>query len=98
MMEVEAAQDLHLLEAAIQEAEGAVTVIAEGAVTVIAVTVGSVIAIQTVIAAAMVGATTATLQIILAETDKFMTAMILAGVEEALDRILTVTGGTVMTK
>ena len=98
MMEVEEAQDPHLLEAAIQEAEGAVMVIAEGAVTVIAVTVGSVIAIQTVTAAAMVGATTATLQTIMAETDKFMTAMILAEVEEALDRILTVTGGTVMTK
>ena len=90
MMEVEAAQDLHLLAVAILEVE-------EGAVMVIAVTVDSVIAIQTVTVAATEVVMTTILPTIVA--DKFMTATTLTEEEEeAQGQILTAMGGTAMTK
>ena len=90
MMEVEAAQDLHLLVVAILEVE-------EGAVMVIAVTVDSVIAIQTVTVAATEVVMTTILPTIVA--DKFMTATTLTEEEEeAQGQILTAMGGTAMTK
>lgn len=89
MMEVEAAQDLHLLVVAILEVE-------EGAVTVIAVTVDSVIAIQTVTVAATEVVMTTTLPTVVA--DKFMTATTLTEEEEAQGQTLTAMGGTAMTK
>lgn len=88
MMEVEAAQGLYPLEAAIQEAEGVVTVIA--------VTVDSVIAIQTVTVAATEVVMTTILPTIVA--DKFMTATTLTEEEEAQGLIQTAMGGTAMTK
>ena len=88
-MEVEAAQDLHLLVVVILEVE-------EGAVTVIAVTVDSVIAIQTVTVAATEVVMTTILPTIVA--DKFMTATTLTEEEEAQGQILTAMGGTAMTK
>ena len=89
-MEVEAAQDLHLLVVAILEVE-------EGAVMVIAVTVDSVIAIQTVTVAATEVVMTTILPTIVA--DKFMTATTLTEEEEeAQGQILTAMGGTAMTK
>ena len=88
-MEVEAAQDLHLLAVAILEVE-------EGAVMVIAVTVDSVTAIQTVTVAVMEVVMTTILQTIVA--DKFMTATTLTEEEEAQGLIQTAMGGTAMTK